>query len=458
MKKIIGIISIILVVALMACVFVACDDNSNNSNNSGNDSVDTTSHVDYVSQLKLNLNSSTPKLTATVKNYIDGDTTHFNVDSSVIPGGVLKARYLAINTPESTGKIEQYGKAASKFTQSKLESAVSIIVEPDGNQWEADSTGSRYLTWVWYKTSADGEYRNLNVEILQAGLAIASNTANNRYGDIASAALQQAKTEKLNIFSGKNDPDFYIGDAIELTLDELRCNIEDYEGKKVAFEGIVTLFSSNGVYVESESPCADTGLYNGIYCYLGYNANQYVLDIMTPGNKVRVVGTVSYYPTGGTYQVSGMDYRAMKPTDPNNCQKLDDQVYAPAYKEIDVTKLANGTVEYEYKDEEGNDATKNVKYGDFIMDTTVSLENLVVSSIYTTDNDESNNNGAMTLTCYVGGTKVTVRTSVLKDADDNIITDSAYLGKTISIKGIVAYYNGNYQIKVLTANDITVLD
>lgn len=44
------------------------------------------------------------KQVVTVKTYVDGDTTHFHVPEDVVPGGVLKARYLAIDTPESTGK------------------------------------------------------------------------------------------------------------------------------------------------------------------------------------------------------------------------------------------------------------------------------------------------------------------------------------------------------------------
>ena len=75
-----------------------------------------TEAVDYASQVKLNMGSETAKQEVTVKTFIDGDTTHFNVPTDVSDNGVLKARYLAINTPESTGKIEEYGKKASAFT------------------------------------------------------------------------------------------------------------------------------------------------------------------------------------------------------------------------------------------------------------------------------------------------------------------------------------------------------
>ena len=101
--------------------------------------------VDYASQLKLNMGSITAKQEVTVQNFVDGDTVHFNVPTNVMEGGVLKARFLAVNTPESTGKIEEYGKAASNFTKETLKKATSIILESDTNTWNADSTGGRYL-------------------------------------------------------------------------------------------------------------------------------------------------------------------------------------------------------------------------------------------------------------------------------------------------------------------------
>ena len=38
-----------------------------------------------------------------------------------------------------------------------------------------------------------------------------------------------------------------------------------------------------------------------------------------------------------------------------------------------------------------------------------------------------------------------------------MITPDAYLGKVIDIRGIVDFYDGSYQVKVLTAGDITII-
>ena len=73
--------------------------------------------VDYAAQVRLDMSSETVKQEVTVKTFVDGDTVHFHVPETVMETGVLKARFLAINTPESTGKIEEYGKKAAVFTK-----------------------------------------------------------------------------------------------------------------------------------------------------------------------------------------------------------------------------------------------------------------------------------------------------------------------------------------------------
>lgn len=401
---------------------------------------------DYVSELKLNMNSETKKQVVTVKTYVDGDTTHFHVPEDVIEGGVLKARYLAINTPESTGKIEEYGKKASEFTRAKLSSAVSIILESDDDKWNRDSTDSRYLVWVWYKESEDGEYRNLNLEILQNGLAVASSTGNNRYGSVCLSALAQARAEKLNVYSGEKDPDFYYGDAVELTLRELRLNVSDYTNTKVAFEGVITRNDGRSVYIEDYD--SDSGLYFGMTVYYGFGLSGTGLSIISVGNRARIVGTVQYYEAGDSYQVSGLTYRQMKPDDPNNIKKISDG-HKPAFALVSAEKFASGMVTLE-------DGGKEYRFAELSLYTSVSMEDLTVKSIYTTSSDDSSSKGAMTITCEKDGVTVTVRTAVLIGKDGKLVTAERYEGKNISVRGIVDYYDGEYQIKVLSVDDITI--
>jgi len=406
--------------------------------------------VDYAGTLKLDLNTESAKQEVSVKQFIDGDTTHFHVPTSVMSTGVLKARFLAVNTPESTGKIEEYGKKAAAFTKEKLSAATSILIESDTADWVADSTGDRYLSWIWYKTADSQDYRNLNVELLQEGLAIASNSAQNRYGDTCMAALNQARAMKLNVHSGQKDPDYYYGEAVELTLKELRTNIESYSGMKVAFNGVITMNDNNSVYVEAYD--AETDMYYGMSVYYGYNLNGQGLGILKVGNEVRIVGSVQYYEAGGTWQVSDLNYRLMKPDDPGNIQKLSEG-HSPAYRLTDADTFVNGEVTV--LSEEGS---VTAPYAELAMSSSIEMKGLKVKKIYTTTSEESASKGAMTLTCEVDGETISVRTTVLLDANGKLVTEKAYKGKTIDVKGIIDYYDGTYQIKVFSAESITVTD
>ena len=404
--------------------------------------------VDYAGDIQLNMSSETVKEEVTVKTFIDGDTVHFHVSTAVHPSGVLKGRFLAINTPESTGKIEEYGKAASAFTRAKLEAATSIIIESDDEKWNADSTGDRYLIWVWYRTDESQPYRNLNIEILQEGLAIANSSANNRYGSVCTAAINQAKAYKYNVYSGQRDPDFFYGEAVELTLKELRTNVAAYNGMKVAFSGVITMNDGGSIYIEDFDE--ETGLYYGISVYYGYGLSGAGLDILTVGNCSRIVGTVQYYEVGGTYQVSGLNYRQLVPDDPGNIQKISSG-HSPAYAPMDADTFLNGTISIETED-----GIKDFSVSELVLSTSVEMKGLKVESVYTTESEDSSSNGALTLTCSVDGMTILVRTTALYDENNALITADAFEGKTIDVKGIVDYYSGSYQIKVFSANGILI--
>ena len=410
-------------------------------------------HVDYAGTVKLDMNSDTLKQEVTVKTFVDGDTTHFYVPTTLMETGVIKARYLAINTPESTGKIEEWGKAASRFTKTQLSKATSIILESDDSNLNADSTGDRYLFWVWYKTADSDEYRNLNIEILQNGLAIASNSAQNRYGTTAVAAIAQAKAEKLCVHSKDKDPDFYYGAAQVVTLKEIRCNIAKYNGVKVAFDGIITQNFNDGVYVENYDE--ETGVWYGMYVYYGYGLNGAGLEILNVGNESRIVGTVQYYDAGGTYQVSGLTYRVMNPDDPSNIKKLSDG-HTPVYLPTTPDRFVDGKVEVTFVDEEENQTKTTFDYAELAIYSSISMEGLTVTDVYTTSNEESSSKGAMTLTCKAGGKTVYVRTTVFRDENGELITEDHYNGKTIDVKGIIDYFDGDYQIKVFRPSDIII--
>ena len=413
--------------------------------------------IDYAASVKLDMSSETVKQEVTVKAYVDGDTTHFYVPSTISAGGLLKARYLAVNTPESTGKIEEWGKKASSFTKSRLETASSIIIESDDGKWNVDSTGGRHLVWVWYKPDGASEYRNLNIELLQEGLSIASSAGSNRYGEICMQAIAQAKANGLHMHSKEDDPDFYYGDSIPVTLKELRTNIELYENLKVSFEGVITYEGPQTVYVEEYD--AETDMYYGMTVYYGYNLGGNGLTYMEPGNRVKFVGSVQYYATGGTWQVSDIEYIIMRPNDPGNVQLISSG-HEASNRLTDGYTFKKGKVDMEVRTSLDSEemVNKTFDYGELALSTSISMEGLLVEKVTTTTNEDSSNKGAMTLSCRVDGCVISVRTAVLYDENNHLITADAYQGKTINVQGIVDYYTySGYQVKVFSPDDITIV-
>lgn len=390
--------------------------------------------TDYAAAVRLNRQSETLKQEATVLSFVDGDTTHFSVPDSVVPGGVLKARYLAINTPECTGKIEEYGKAAAAFTREKLESADSIVLESDDGNWNLDSTGGRYLVWVWYRPAGEAEYRNLNIELLQNGLAVASAASRNRYGETCVSAISQAKQQKLCIYSGQKDPDYYYGDAIELTIRELRENPAAYQGKKVAFSGNIIMNYAGSVYVEQYDPETDT--YYGMPVYYGYNLSGAGLDALSVGNETRIVGSFQYYEGGQTWQVSDVKYRMMKPDDPGNLKKLSDG-HVPAYPLLTAAELQE-------------------KRAQTALAASARLEGLQVVSVDVLESDDADKNGALTLHCLQDGVALDIRTLPLRDDLGTLVGRDAFLGKTIDAQGIVESYEGECRLRVFSLSGISV--
>ncbi len=414
--------------------------------------------VDYAAMVTLDLQSETAKQEVTVHLFIDGDTTHFNVPEEIEESGILKARYLGVNTPESTGVIEKWGKQASMFTKEKLSGADSIYVESDDENWNFDNTTShRCLCWVWYRTKGESSYRNLNIELLQEGLAIANNSAQNRYGETAMEAINQAKTLKLHYYSDEDDPMFYEGSIREVTLKALRTTPDYFLNTTVSFEAQVAREYSNTLYVQEYDE--EDGIFYGITVYLGYSADPDLLGFTKIGNRVRFVGSLQYYEAGGTYQVSGIQYKPRKPQE--SCQLLEEGE-RPKGTVIDPAEFNHGkrSVIVTRKlsdDEEGLEVEEEYPVAQLIMSTAVTLQNLSVESIYTTTSDSSSSKGAMTLTCKApDGAYVDIRTVVLYDENNELVTASAYQGKTIDVTGVVDYYSGSYQIKVFTTDDIVV--
>ncbi len=367
-KRSLSIISLLLLLAVIIASLVACGEPEQP------EQPEEHTHVDYVAATKLDMNdTSTLKQEVTLKRHIDGDTTHFNVPTSFDITGVAKARYLCVDTPESTGAIEEWGKTASNFTKEKISAATSIIIESDKEIWEQDGNG-RYLVWVWYKTASDTEYRNLNIEILQAGLAVGNDVTEGKYAPTAVKAIAQATTEKLYMHSDDIDPNYHYGNATTLTLKELRINVRNYLDKKVSFEGVVTQYGDNTAYVEDYDEATD--MYFGIQVFDGYIPG--VSSVLKQGNRVRITGTVTEF--SGTYQVSGLTYLPMRPGEPDNI-KVISKDNTPAFKETTAAEFT-GTKDLEIENVLCYEASDTCTWAQFTLADGTVAETLEVGVAY----------------------------------------------------------------------------
>lgn len=452
MKRIFRLTSLLLLVCILASMLASCsilDGLLGKEPDEGEPEEHV--HVDYAGTTKLDMESTSAKTEVLkVHMYIDGDTTHFKVDPSVVSEGILKARYISINTPESTGKIEEWGNDAAAFTKEKLEGADSIILESDTDdgKWNIDSTGERRVVWVWYRTAGTDTYRNLNIEILQNGLAFASNSANNRYGDVCMKAIEQARVEKLYIYSDNLDPDFPYGDPQPMLLRDIRLNIEDHYYMNVYFEGNVIYDDGGTLYIEEYDET--TGMYHGITAYYGYSLQGDGLVAVRVGNRVRIVGVITYFEGGDIWQVSDLYYNPYNPDDVRCLEVVEVGGHTAAYPLTSAeTFLGNKTVTVD-------GATKTYKYAELALNTSIRMEGLEVTRIYTTNNG-GNNDGAMTLTCKSGDKTITVRTSVLLDENGKLVTASYFQGKTINVNGVVEEYEGEYQIKLFSLANVEIV-
>ena len=481
MKTLSKLLIMLVILAMLTGSLVACkqeedpivDDPS--TQQGGQQTPPATEFIDYASQVKFNPNSGRKWARAEVKSYIDGDTTHFNTidGTNVTDEEYIKARYLAINTPESTGVIEPWGKKASNYTKTQLMQATEIIIESDSNQWDLDSTGGRYLLWVWYKTAGDTEFRNLNLEILQQGLAYGSNVSSNVYGDIALKALEQAKTLKLFVHNrSAKDPDFYYGGAIELTLKELKASIywdatqnryvSPYDGKLVKFEAVVAKQNDSTIFVEEYD--ADTDMYFGMQIFAGYSYSR--MSDFIVGNRVVIVGKMSYYENGNTYQISSLECNILNPNWEGGCRVLSTGNPA-SYRELDLDVLLKSTVTLDVIEEKEVDGEvvevltqKTFDYANLAHYSTATVKNLTVKSVSTTTSDKDSN-GALTITCEDehGNTfKVRTATMLFKEVDGQLVAVTAAdfpRGTVISAQGIIDFFMDNYQLKVFDYSDIT---
>jgi endonuclease YncB( thermonuclease family) len=178
----------------------------------------------------------------TLRSTTDGDTARFNVDNVNIA-----VRFLGINTPESTGKIQPWGNAASAFTANILTTANRIVLINDVDLFgQKDSVGSRFLGFIWYQPATGGDFRLLNLEIVEQAFSeslLFNDSPLVPYFESFQAAGQYAQRTKARIYGFRNDPSFdYSDNVYDVSIRFVRkafgstIPLEDKEGRVILDE------------------------------------------------------------------------------------------------------------------------------------------------------------------------------------------------------------------------------
>ena len=247
MKKIfLAIFLLLCVITLGSCK--KCNDNNNggdevnnnenNNNNQNNNNENNNNNEVYTSDTYnwVTPQTDTLKLTEDYKGkdfikdgigevtpvrYIDGDTTVFRTSS----GEDFTVRYNGINTPESTYRIEPWGHAASKYNKNlfadEIQKGSKIVLTTENMKTRLDSTGQRYLAWVWI-VSKNGDTKLVNLEMAELGYAHVKSASGTQYESYFTKAIFDISLKKLRIY-GEIDPNYdYSTEAKAMSIKEIK--------------------------------------------------------------------------------------------------------------------------------------------------------------------------------------------------------------------------------------------
>ena len=168
------------------------------------------------------VNVDAQKLEVTLDKCVDGDTAWFYLDNEEI-----KARFLAIDTPESTTKKEAFGKEASDFTCNLLKNANKIEIEYDDNSDKLDKY-DRHLVWVFVD---DNLLQDL---IIKNGLGeVEYLYGDYKYASILEASEILAKTNRVGMWNDTYDYLYIIGTIILIVIIIIICIFNKKARKKV---------------------------------------------------------------------------------------------------------------------------------------------------------------------------------------------------------------------------------
>ncbi|MCI5452567.1 thermonuclease family protein [bacterium] len=397
---------------------------------------------------------------------IDGDTAHFYPHGEKT--NLIKCRYNCIDTPESTGMLEPWGSGASNFNGDMLAAAKTIVLTTDstdqgdkGSVPVLDSTGGRYLTYIWVSEKENADYQDLklvNLALVQEGWSKMKGATGKDYASAFLNANQQAMDLEMHVWSPNPDPDFNYGAAQECTLKnivegtDVKGETFDWVGAKATFVATVAATGpdTGACYLNEDID----GKRYGIYVFTQYKV---MAPLARVGNKIRISGTVARF---GAVEDG-------ETTEDEGTLQLVDAHYSAAYHEegdIEVLEKGDGTYE-EKKGTVGELAVKdNINVICSIDEPLTCYGGKAVKST------TSNIAYAFTLWCKnAAGEQINVRIDDgmavypgEKPGGENTkprIQNIEYFKSAteIRVKGAMVTYYGRYQVKLCSRQGITVI-
>ena len=328
---------------------------------------------------------------------VDGDTAIFTEG-----GENFSVRFLGINTPESTAKVEPWGKPASDYTCDKLTNATTIVIQADPASGRLDSYGTRYLGWVWY----DG--RLLNLELVEQAYSKASGSTDTLYGTLIFNVNLQVQFSERRVW-GEVDPVYdYSLEGIQLTIEELVTNYSEYIGKRVVITGIISRNVGNAAFIQQ-------GEY-GIFLY-----HRAWTPDLNAGNDVIFSGlVVNFHPdelTGALQLSNFRDYSGY-----SEILSRDNTVTPKTISIPDITTAHIGSL--------------------------LRVEELTVQSIY-----EGEDSFTITAVDALGNIII-----VRKDANviEDITVSMFQIGTQFTIIAPLSRYESTYQLMLTTPSDVII--
>lgn len=358
---------------------------------------------------------------------VDGDTTYFKEAS----GQAFSTRYLGINTPESTGRVDPWGKAASAFVAEILSKATKFVLEAEriSNPATLDTTGTRYLAYVWYQIG-DADFRLLNLELIEecySQSTLSDKTAS--YYDIFESAFKKSNLVARRIF-GEKDPSFdYSNQRLTLTITEIKANFDNYSsGTKLLVKARVARLSGSNLYLEDlEESWNEEKKINersAIYLFGGYNLGSIQRRV--------TIGTVIQF----------------------KCQVLYNDIYGKQLTNPEDVRIITAASGEDIVAQEPDLSKESLAmYEGFV----VKLKGLIVTEVY--KKDENIENSPYTVRAKdTNGNEVSLRI----DGKPGFPYENIKVGDRIDIIGGVSQFHDYYQIvigniKDLAENDLIIL-